>query len=81
MHCSNKIWYIDHQQEKTRGAILTFHRILQNLWEDTINVIIEFQKTKTLEEDLFKIKILKGECGLALKPRMTLHWSIIERRY
>lgn len=40
------------------------------------NVMIEFQKTKTLEENVLKIKIPKGERGLALKPRTMLHWML-----
>lgn len=40
--------------------------------------MVEFQGTKTLEEDIFKIRILKGEWRLALKPRMVLYWSFLE---
>ena len=60
---------------KTAKVFLYFCR---NCWQETTDGIVEFQKTQTLEEDIFKTKNHKGERGLALKPRIVLHWSFWE---
>ena len=72
VHCGVP-WVIS--GNKTANVFLTFCRKCR---QETIDGIVEFQKTQTLEEVIFKTKILKGECGLALKPRVVLHWSFWE---
>ena len=70
MWCATRssTWIISGNE--TASVFLTFCR---KCWQDATDEIVRFQKTQTLAEHVFKTKILKGECGLALKPRIVLH--------